>query len=292
MPAKKLQPATEGGTYRHVHNKGIEKRFIFGDEADYQVFLNYLEDYLNPPKTPESTKKEFTVNGRVFRGVPHQPKNYFNKVELVAYSLEPNHFHLLLHEIKRKSLQAFMRSLCTRYSIYFNKKYDRTGTLFEGPYKSVVVEDQKNLSHLARYFHKHSQYSSYPQYLGQTGTPKVSSKVIQSVINNEENYRDFVEKHQLNNEERALLSKIVLEDVNIHLVRRDLTVTKPKKSYRIPELIGAGTIFLILLVLGIRNINMSAHTSATLGTKTFLASPSPSESPAATTEAKTKIINY
>lgn len=287
MPAKRLQPATEEGTYRHVYNKGVENRIIFGDESDYRVFLDYLEEYLSPQNL-EASKKDFSIKGRVFKGVPHQPKNYFKKIELITYSLEPSHFHLVLQEIKQKSLQAFMRSLSTRYSIYFNKKYARRGSLFVGPYRSVVITDKTDLSHLAHYFHKQSQYSSYPQYLGQVATPAVSPKVIQSIINNEENYQDFIAKHQPNNEEKALLSKIVLEDLNMHLVRRNLAATKPKHSYRIPELIGAGTIFVLLLVLGVKNITATAQIPATLGTKTQLSTPSasPTTAPAATAEAK------
>src|SRR3989344_2821447 len=150
MPAKNLKRVNDSEIFCHVYNKGIEDRIIFADDADYQVFLGYLEDYLSPPKAPESTKKDFTVNGRVFRGVPHQPKNYFKKVELVAYSLKPDHFHLLLREITQKSLQAFIRSLATRYSMYFNKKYKRTGTLFAGPYKSVIVGNETSLLLLTR----------------------------------------------------------------------------------------------------------------------------------------------
>jgi len=153
MPAKNLQRVTESGTYFHVYNKGIENRTIFANEADYQVFLGFLEDYLSAPKALESKKKDFTVNGRVFRGVPHQPKNYFNKVELIAYSLKLDHFHLLLHQKTQKSLQAFIRSLCTRYSMYFNKKYKRTGKLCEGVFKSIHANSDNYLKYLYSYIH-------------------------------------------------------------------------------------------------------------------------------------------
>src|SRR3989344_5108021 len=108
MPAKNLHRVADGGTSCHVYNKGIENRNIFVEEADYQVFINYLQDYLCAPKAPENTTTEFTVKGRTYKGVPHQPKNYLNKVELIAYSLKPDHFHLVLHQKTQKSLQAFM----------------------------------------------------------------------------------------------------------------------------------------------------------------------------------------
>ena len=137
MPAQNLQRTKEIGIYSHIYNKGVEKRILFNDEEDYAVFLNFLKDYLSALKDPDSLKKDFKVNGRTFQGTPHQPKNYFNQVELLAYSLMPDHFHLILHQKTRGSLESFIRSLCTRYSIYYNKKYQRTGSLFEGPYKSA-----------------------------------------------------------------------------------------------------------------------------------------------------------
>src|SRR3990167_1513520 len=194
MSAKNPSGIGKEGAYYHVYNKGIEDRIIFADDADYQVFLGYLEDYLSPKKTPESTKKDFTVNGRVFRGVPHQPKNYFKKVELVAYSLKPDHFHLLLREITQKSLQAFVRSLATRYAMYFNRKYRRTGTLFAGPYKSVIVGNETSLLLLTRYLHKAGGYSSYPEYSGAKVTPWVKTKLVLSIKNSKGEYKDFVEK--------------------------------------------------------------------------------------------------
>src|SRR3972149_9961260 len=107
MPAKNLHRIDEEGIYCHIWNKGVENRIIFNDEQDYEVFLGYLKDYLTAPADPESIKKAFTVNGKTFRGMPHQPKNYLNKVELIAYSLIPNHFHLLVHQKTRGSVERF-----------------------------------------------------------------------------------------------------------------------------------------------------------------------------------------
>lgn len=257
MTAKNLHGIDEKGIYYHVYNKGIESRIIFADEADYQVFLGYLEEYLSTKKSHENTKQEFTVNGRVFRGVPHQPKNYFKKVELLAYSLKPDHFHLLLHEITQKSQQGFLRSLCTRYSIYFNKKYNRTGSLFEGPYKSAIIEDKKSLLLLTRYIHKTGDHSSYPEYLGEKETPWVRTKDVLSIKDAEGKYKYFVEKHGLDQQEKALLESVAI-DFNKHLERRDLAEVKLKPWSRFPELAAAFLIFVALSGFGLRNITASA----------------------------------
>src|SRR3989344_3904247 len=187
MPAKNLRRITEEGTYCHVYNKGVEGKTLFADDSDYQVFLDLLKDYLSTPKAPETNKKDFTINGRVFRGIPHQPKNYSKKIDLIAYNLKPDYFHLLLHQKAHKSLQAFMRSLCTRYSMYFNKKYNRTGALFNGQYKSVQLENEKDLKLLTHYLHQSSAHSTYPEYLNQRETPWVNTKLVLPIKNSKGN---------------------------------------------------------------------------------------------------------
>lgn len=283
MPAKNLQRVAEGGTYCHVYNRGIENRNIFADDADYLVFLDYLKDYLSAPKDPESTKKDFTINGRVFKGVPHQPKNYFNKVELIAYSLKPDHFHLLLHQKTGKSLQGLIRSLATRYSIYFNKKYNHSGSLFDGPYKSVIVKNDSGLLLLTRYLHKAGGYSTYPEFSGARVTPWVKTKVVLSAKFSKGNYKDYVEKYEPNHEEKELLEEIVIEKADRHLERRDLEEVRLKPWSRIPELVAAGTVFVLLLGFGFRNVTAvvksSGNTSIILGTKNASATPAPTDKP-------------
>jgi len=290
MPAQNLHRTDEKGIYSHVYNKGIEDRIIFADEDDYRVFLSYLEEYLSPLKAPESIKQDFTVNGRVFRGTPHQPKNYLGKVELLAYNLQPDHFHLLLHQKTPKSLQALMRSLCTRYSMYFNKKYQRNGALFEGPYKSVQVNDQ-DLFLLTLHLHKTGNYSSYMEYLKLKDTPWVNSKIVLAIKNDSGDYKDFVEKFVPDKEQQDMLGKIVIEKVNSHLERRNLaedvkdhSVKTPIDSQeeiyldqnlnilqRIPEIAACTIIFALLVTFGIRNIAVPASERpelAVLGIKT------------------------
>ena len=270
MPAKNLFRERKEGIYSHIYNKGVENRVIFNDEADYTVFLDFLEGYLTPPQDPESIKKSFTVNGRVFRGTPHQPKNYFNKVELIAYMLMPGHFHLLLHQVAKGSLESFIRSLCTRYSMYFNKKYQRTGALFEGPYKSVQIKSGPRLPHLTRFFHYAGGHSSYSEYLGARETSWVKPKIVLSFFSKgTAGYKDFVEKYEPDQKVKELLKDITFESEIEHLERRDparnvenhLPETAAQSSLkplqRMPELLATIVVFLLLFTFGIRNVMVS-----------------------------------
>lgn len=252
MTAQKSHRINETGIYYHVYNKGIEKRIIFNDDEDYAVFLGYLEDYLASPKDPESVKKVFEIHGRKYRGTPHQPKNYFRKVELIAYNLMPDHFHLLLHQVTRSSLENFIRSLFTRYSIYFNKKYHRSGSLFEGSYKSIPIRDNLHLQHLTRYLHCAGGYSSYPEYLGTRETQWVKPQVVLSLFDKgASSYKDFVDRYKLDQKQKELIDSLTFSDDTACIERSDLTST-------VPHFLALSFVILLLLTgFGIRNIYVS-----------------------------------
>lgn len=234
MPAKHLKRINDVGTYSHIYNKGIENRSIFKDNEDYKIFLEYLKDYLSSPREAESIKKEFKVGNRTFRGIPHQPKNYSQSVELVAYSLRPDHFHLLLHQKSQGAIQSLLRSLSTRYSIYFNKKYQRNGSLFVGPYKSIHVKKELQLLYLTRYIHISGNYTSYPVFLGIKEASWVNPQIILSVLNRgAQGYKDFVEKYKLDPEENRLVEEVALDD-RAHLKDEDNPRKDPAWEF-VPE---------------------------------------------------------
>ncbi len=176
MPQKNcLKIYIENGYY-HIYNRGVNKRIIFKGDQDYAVFLSYLKDALSP-QPPQNQLNKIPVNilGQTFLKAPRITKNFEKNIELLAYCLMPNHFHLLIKQIVNQQMEFMMRSLTTRYSMYFNKKYHRVGHLFQGRYKAVLVGNDNYIMHLSRYVHlnpsKHftdltQAYSSYANYLG------------------------------------------------------------------------------------------------------------------------------
>jgi putative transposase len=215
MPAKNSIKIYAENTIYHAYNRGVEKRKIFLDEQDYKVFLNYLKEYLSPPPKPEERiLKSFGLKGRTFKGIPRQVNNYHGKIELLAYCLMPNHFHLLIKQGNDKNvLKEFMQSLLTRYSMYFNKKYERIGSLFQGKYKAIIVMDEIYILHLSRYIHLNpyeytknlvEAYSSYGEYLGLRKTSWVNPNLILAYFENKKflpefkktvSYKNFVEDY-------------------------------------------------------------------------------------------------
>ena len=138
--------------YYHIYNRGTDKRVIFLDEEDHQRFASLM----------------FICNSErniAFRDTPvGQPYVYERGdtlVDIGVYCLMPNHFHFLIREKIDGGITKFMSKLLTSYSMYFNRKYKRTGGLFEGRFKAKHVNSDEYLKYLAKY-----RYSSYPEYLG------------------------------------------------------------------------------------------------------------------------------
>lgn len=208
MPAKNtVRQFIENGYY-HIYNRGVEKRDIFLDHQDYSVFLHYLKKYLDPDQGSD-------------------PKSLAKEVELIAFCLMPNHFHLQAKQISKDGITKLIRAVCTSYVMYFNNKYNRVGTLFQGKYKAVLILDDIYLLHLSRYIHlnpypgsdpKLYLYSSYKQYLGENKLNWVKPEEILSYFKTMRkttlkdclSYESFVEDYKLSS--KLLLGELILED--------------------------------------------------------------------------------
>ena len=172
MPAKnRIKQYTENGYY-HIYNRGTEKRKIFLDKQDYNVFLSYLKEYLLPKNNNELLEKlsDPSLIGQEREKILKflRFNNFSKEITLLAYCLMPNHFHFLIKQKDATSIDKFMNSLGTRYTMFFNKKYKRVGPLYQGVYKAVLVENHEQFLHLTRYIHVQAfphQPSSYNNYI-------------------------------------------------------------------------------------------------------------------------------
>ncbi len=134
-------------SFQHVYNRGTDKRDIFLADSDYKLFLRYL--YLLNDREVESPSRLIASQGEEpKKEVDHKPL-----VAIVAYCLMSNHFHLLLHEIYEGGISKFMQRLGTAYTMFFNEKYQRSGTLFQGVFKSKLITDEEYLLKIIDYIH-------------------------------------------------------------------------------------------------------------------------------------------
>jgi putative transposase len=196
------------GEYYHVYNRGTDKRVIFVDDQDFERFLqsmvefNVIEPvgglYVNSfrknllrSRTSKLDTKKTTFDGRL--------------VEIIAYCLNPNHFHFVLKQISERCIEKFMQRLGTGYTKYFNHKYDRNGVLFQGKFKAIHIESNVYLLHVSAYvnlnFKVHklrspaSKYrASIEEYAGGLGDECVCDKdSILGQFRNRKEYMEFAE---------------------------------------------------------------------------------------------------
>ena len=133
------------GQYYHIYNRGVDHRDVFKENADYWRFLKSLT-YFN-------TNRTFRF-GRINKKEKEElikPKPNEWLVEIVCYCLMPNHFHLLVKQLKNGGTAKFLQKLLTGYTEYVNTKIKRTGVLFQGRTKSKIIDNDIYLTHLARY---------------------------------------------------------------------------------------------------------------------------------------------
>lgn len=136
-----------GGEYYHLYNRGNSKQKIFLDEYDYLHFMSLLFacNSVNYLKTENLTRK----NGLTIYDFDQKNK----LVAIGSYCLMTNHFHILITAKEEMGISKFMQKLSTAYSMYFNKKYKRSGGLFEGKFKSQHVNNDTYLKYLFSYIH-------------------------------------------------------------------------------------------------------------------------------------------
>lgn len=182
MPSRNIIKSYDIDTYYHIYNRGVEKRKIFLDDQDYAVFIGLLRRYLDkkPDLDPRGREREW-LDG---------------EVEIIAFCLMPNHFHLLLYQTENDSITKLMRAVCSSYSTYFNQKYDRVGSLFQGCFKAVAINNHEYLQYMSRYIHRNPsnylnwQWSSLDYWTGKKTAYWIKHQRLNDM--DPENYINFI----------------------------------------------------------------------------------------------------
>jgi putative transposase len=185
MPSRNVIKINVSDSYYHAYTRGASKQQIFLDDADYNFFLSLFERYLS---------KEKHLN------VTYQKLN--DSVEVLAYCLMPNHFHLLLYQIDKVGMSKLMHGIMTSYSRYFNNKYGRSGPLFESRYKASRISSEAYLLHISRYIHLNPSdwmdypYSSLRTYFYNDMPDWMNKKHIAQIYGSAVEYHKFLEDYR------------------------------------------------------------------------------------------------
>lgn len=133
------------GEFFHSYNRGVDKRIIFIDEYDVRRFFQSMVEF----NTLDPVGSLYENSFRQLGGPT--PKSEERLVNIVAYCLNPNHFHLILEQVTDGGISEFMKRLSGGYTGYFNNKYERMGSLFQGKFKVVHIDSNEYLLHVSAY---------------------------------------------------------------------------------------------------------------------------------------------
>ena len=187
------------GEYYHIYNRGNSKQKIFNDKEDYRRFIKLL--FIS--NSQENFKIQFIGSNNVFE----QDRGEL-LVSIGAWVIMPNHFHLIISQTENGSISKFMQKLTTAYSMYFNNKNERTGSLFEGKFKSKHIIDDRYLKYLFSYVHLN------PIKLIQKEWKDVGIKDKECGLSflNKYNYSSYLDYLKKDREEEGILNRKVFPD--------------------------------------------------------------------------------
>ena len=142
----------------HIYNRGVEKRDIFMNDADRWRFIQAMFLFNDEEVSSNILWKLANEKGRLsFRTLREYIEKENNRggrkplVKIMTDCLMPNHFHFLIKNLRDDGVSRFMHKLGIGYTKYFNEKYNRVGSLFQGPFKAVPVENDLYLQYLLIY---------------------------------------------------------------------------------------------------------------------------------------------
>ena len=199
MPAKNSIKTFVKGGYYHIYNRGVNKSEIFLDKQDYSIYLRYLATLLSPKdvdyfKTLLSDPS-ISSNSRSELKRLLKLRNFHDEITLIAYCLMPNHYHILVRQSSQRAIEEFVRSLITRYVMYFNKRYKRVGPLFQSKYKAVLVGSDSQLRYLTKYIHRNPL--TLPKWLVEENLSDYTFSSYGGYLNSKRTF-DFCEMDDIN----------------------------------------------------------------------------------------------
>ena len=171
----KTRPEFLPGYYYHIFNRGANKQQIFKENSNYLYVIKYLKKY----------SKELDVS-------------------IIAYCLMPNHYHILVRQNGDHPAGLIPQRVFNSYAKAFNQSYSHSGTLFEGCFRSKVVEDDSYLIHLCKYIHinpikaglvtrpEEWIYSNYREFLGLRRCSLFDREFFDEYFHDKKDYVNFV----------------------------------------------------------------------------------------------------
>lgn len=185
----------ENGKYYHVYNRGCNRINIFREEENY----HFLERKI-------------------------QSASIDSNITVIAYCLMPNHYHLLVRQDAEGSVSGFVQKIFNSYTKAFNKRYGRSGTLFEERFEAKEVDSDEYLIHLSRYIHLNPvkarlverseewEFSNYREWIGLRQSILFDADLRSTLFKDVGSYQIFVEEFNVEQRNDLLLQKYLFDE--------------------------------------------------------------------------------
>lgn len=186
------------GCYYHLYNRGAHRLSIFREETNYRYVLMRVRKYSEQ-----------------------------HAVTVIAYCLMPNHYHFLVRQEGEQSAGLLVQHTFNAYSKAFNNRYNHSGTLFEGRFRALLVDDDRHLLHLCRYIHANPvkdgfalspdlwPYSNYLEWIGRRNGALVDRAFVESRFSDAVAYASFVADYAEGRSQLPALMRAHFESLEI-----------------------------------------------------------------------------
>ena len=198
------------GEYYHIYNRGNNKQPILYDGKDWARFIFLILHFQSTLVFRNIGRQAaYFIKHSIFNVPEEDVKEIIEKrwIELVSFTLMPNHFHLIIHELKNGGISQYMQRILNAHTKYSNTKYGNSGHLFQGPFQVVHIENNNQLLYLSAYIHRNPRdirewtdkehlfpYSSYQDCINENRWGKLlKTGIITEQFSNGKKYREFVE---------------------------------------------------------------------------------------------------
>ncbi|MBI3165379.1 MAG: transposase [Chloroflexi bacterium] len=161
--------------YYHIYNRGVGKTSLFREQTNYLFVLGKIKEY-----------------------------SQANHISMICYCLMPTHYHFLARQDGEEPAGNLSQFVFNSYTKAYNKKYEHSGTLFEGRFHAKPIQTSSHLLHLCRYIHGNPvkdglvadpadwPYSNYLEWIGERNGSLVGRDFIESQFDNAEEYKKFL----------------------------------------------------------------------------------------------------
>ncbi len=174
------------GMYYHIYNRGVDKRDIFSNLNDLKRFVLSAKKFNNIK--PIGSLKDKLIEEKNLSGVEHPTDEIKELVSIVCFSFNPNHFHFIVKQEVDGGVSEFFKRLLGGYTNYFNITNRRNGSLFQGKFKSNLIDDDAYFLKIYPYAHMNYLVHDIPkekQHLVFTSEKEYNSGIFNLVSKKE-----------------------------------------------------------------------------------------------------------